>query len=82
LTKAQVRYVDTIFLEEADAFLASLEKKAAEKVIYNIDLAEQSNDPTLFKKLQGEIWEFRTKHRRKELRLLAFGTRLVNSGRL
>jgi hypothetical protein len=37
-----------------------------------IDIAEQSNDPRLFKKLQKEIWEFRTKYDGKEIRLLAF----------
>jgi hypothetical protein len=41
-------------------------------VLYNIDIAEQSNDPRLFKKLQKEIWEFRTKYDGKEIRLLAF----------
>jgi hypothetical protein len=39
---------------------------------YNIDLAEQLNDPRLFKKLKGEIWEFRTKYGGNEIRLLAF----------
>ncbi len=38
----------TRFLEEADKFIASLDKKAAKKVLYNIDFAEQSNDPKLF----------------------------------
>jgi hypothetical protein len=57
-----VRYFQTRFLEAAEAFIASLEKKTAAKVFYNIDLAEQTNDPKLFKKLQGEIWEFRTRY--------------------
>ncbi len=42
------------------------------KVFYNIDLAEKSNDPKLFKKLQKDIWEFRTKFGGKQIRLLAF----------
>ena len=67
-----MRYFETIFLEEANEFLASLDRKSAAKVIYNIDLAEQTNDPRLFKKLREEIWEFRTKYSGKQIRLLAF----------
>lgn len=44
----------------------------AAKVFYNIDLAEQTNDPKLFKKLQGEIWEFRTRYLGLQIRLPAF----------
>ena len=60
------------FLQEADKFIAGLNPKAARKVFYNIDLAEQSNDPKLFKKLQKDIWEFRTKFGSIHIRLLAF----------
>ena len=67
-----MRYFETIFLEEADRFIAGFDQKAARKVFYNVDLAEQLNDPRLFKKLKGEIWEFRTKYGGNELRLLAF----------
>jgi hypothetical protein len=59
-------------LPEADAFIASLDPKAAKKVLYNIDLAEQTNDPGLFKKLQKGIWEFRTLIGGRQIRLLAF----------
>ena len=47
-------------------------KKTAWKIIYNIDLAEQTNDPKIFKKLQNDIWEFRTKYAGLQIRLLAF----------
>ena len=67
-----MQYCQTRFLEEADKFIAGLDPKAAKKVFYNIDLAEQSNDPKLFKKLQKDIWEFRTKFGGVEIRLLAF----------
>lgn len=67
-----MRYFETRFLEEANEFLASLDKKSVAKVIYNIDLAEQTNDPRLFKKLQDEIWELRTRYAGKQIRLLAF----------
>ena len=41
-------------------------------MLYNIDLAEQTNNPKLFKKLQKDIWEFRTSFGGKQIRLLAF----------
>lgn len=67
-----LQYFQTRFLEDADKFIADLDPKAARKVFYNIDLAEQSNDPKLFKKLQKEIWEFRTNFGGQQIRLLAF----------
>ena len=73
-----MRYFETRFLEEANEFLAGLDNKSAAKVIYNIDLAEQTNDPRLFKKLQDEIWEFRTRYGGKQIRLLAFWDKTGN----
>ena len=67
-----MHYFQTRFLEEADKFIAGLDTKAAMKVFYNIDLAEHNNDPKLFKKLQKDIWEFRTKYGGVQIRLLAF----------
>jgi len=46
--------------------------KLAKKILYHIDLAEQTNDPKLFKKLKNDIWEFRTKFAGLQIRLLAF----------
>ena len=66
-----MRFFETRFLEEANEFIAELRPKAAKKV-FNIDLAEQTNDPRLFKKLRKEIWELRTKYEGLEIRLLAF----------
>ena len=75
-----MRYFDTRFLEEADRFMADLDLKAktVKKVLYNIDLAEQTNDPRLFKKLKKEIWEFRTKYEGLQIRLLAFWDKTDN----
>lgn len=67
-----MRYFDTRFLKEADEFLATLKPKTVKKILYNIDLAEQTNDPRLFKKIRKEIWEFRTKYEGLQIRLLAF----------
>lgn len=67
-----MRYFETIFLEEANEFIAGLDSKIIKKIFYNVDLAEQTNDPKLFKKLQNDIWEFRTKYAKLQIRLLAF----------
>ncbi len=67
-----MKYFETIFLEEAEKFIGKLDRKTISKVFYNIDIAEQTNDPKLFKKLQKDIWEFRTKFGGIQIRLLAF----------
>lgn len=67
-----MRYFEVRFLDEADQFISQLDVKIIRKLFYNIDLAEQTNDPKLFKKLQKDIWEFRTKFAGLQIRLLAF----------
>lgn len=67
-----MRYFKTIFLKEALVFFKNLDSRTIRKIIYNIDLAEQTNDPRLFKKIHPEIWEFRTNHLGQQIRLLAF----------
>lgn len=52
--------------------MKSIDPKAVKKILYNIDLAEQSNDPRLFKKLNNNIWEFRSRYGNFQYRLLAF----------
>lgn len=73
---------ETIFLDEAKDFIASLDKKSASNIFYNIDLAEQTNDMKIFKKLQGEIWEFRSKYLGNQHRLLAFWDKSNNRNTL
>jgi mRNA-degrading endonuclease RelE of RelBE toxin-antitoxin system len=63
---------DIIFLEEAFAFLSTLDRKHYEKILYNIRKAQIEHDPELFKKLTNEIWEFRTLYQGLQYRLLAF----------
>ena len=60
------------FLEEAKDFLEELDEKSRNKILYNIWKARVSNDKELFKKLQDEIWEFRTVYNRTYYRLFAF----------
>ena len=65
--KFQVR-----FLEDAAEFLDNLNEKPREKIYYNIQKARFSNDKELFKKLKGEIWEFKTLFNKTHYRLFAF----------
>jgi phage-related protein len=73
-----MRYFETKFLEEANEFISTLDSKTIKKIFYTIDLAEQTNDPRLFKKLQKDIWEFRTKYAGIQIRLLAFWDKTDN----
>ena len=67
-----MQYFRTTFLEEVERFISGLNVKTVKKILYNVDLAEQTNDPKLFKKLSKDIWEFRTKYNGLQIRLLAF----------
>lgn len=63
-------------MEEANEFISQLDPKVIKKIFYNID--EQTNDPKLFKKLQNDIWELRTKFVGLQIRLLAFWDKTDN----
>ena len=63
---------EIIFLDEAFEFLKGLDRKHYEKILYNIRKAQTEHDPELFKKLNNEIWEFRTLYQGLQYRLLAF----------
>lgn len=65
-------------MEDANEFISQLDAKTIREIFYNIDLAEQTNDPKLFKKLQNDIWELRTKFGGKQIRLLAFWDKTDN----
>jgi phage-related protein len=60
------------FLDDAVEFLNGLNEKAREKIYYNLKKSQIQNDNTLFKKLNDEIWEFRTLYKRTQYRLFAF----------
>ena len=60
------------FLDEAKEFLDALDEKVRDKIFYNIWKARSINDKELFKKIQDEIWEFRTKFNKTYYRLFAF----------
>ena len=48
LYKKEMQYFRTKFLEEANRFISGLPIKTIKKILYNVDLAEQTNDPKLF----------------------------------
>lgn len=77
-----MRFFETKFLEEADQFISGFDRKTVKKILYNIDLAEQTNDPKLFKKLKNDIWEFRTKYAGIQIRLLAFWDKTNNKKKI
>lgn len=60
------------FMEDAKQFLDKLDGKARDKVYYNIWKARSTNNKELLKKLNEEIWEFRTKFNKTYYRLFAF----------
>jgi phage-related protein len=60
------------FLAETVEFLDLLNEKVRDKIIYNITKAQFSTNKELFKKLNEEIWEFRTLYQSIPYRLFAF----------
>ena len=59
-------------LKEVFDYLKKLNPKHYAKILYNIRRAQVEQDAELFKKLKGEIWEFRTLFHGLQYRLLAF----------
>ena len=70
---------EVIFLTEAREFLLQLDEKSRDKIIFNIDKAKAKTDNELFKKLKGEIWEFRTKYNKLYFRFFAFWDKTENT---
>ena len=63
---------NVVFLSEAREFLLEINEKSRDKILFNIDKSKIKNDNELFKKLQGEIWEFRTLYNKTYFRIFAF----------
>lgn len=60
------------FLPDAIEFLEQLDEKSREKIYYNMKKSQFVNDSELFKKLNDNIWEFRTLFNSKAYRLFSF----------
>ncbi len=67
-----IKRFEAVLLEEAMKFLRKQSLKSKNKILQNIERARETTDSKLFKKLQGEIWEFRTLYAGLQYRLLAF----------
>ncbi len=63
---------DVLISDEAKAFIRSLDKKLQKKIAYNIQKSREVNDSKILKKLTDQIWEFRTRYDKQQIRLLAF----------
>jgi phage-related protein len=60
------------FLPEAVKSMNSLDQKSQQKIYFNIKKAQLTNDPEIFKKLNDNIWEFRTPYNKTHFRIFAF----------
>ena len=60
------------YLPEAVEFLNTLEQKIKNKIEYNIVISTYEINRDLFKKLNENIWEFRTRFNGMAYRLFAF----------
>ena len=63
---------DVTYKEAALSYLESLPEKVQDKIAYNISKSRYFMDKELFKKLNDDIWEFRTRYQGMTYRLLAF----------
>ena len=75
-------YFNILLSTEVEEFLDSIDEKARNKILYNIDKAKITLDPKIFKKLTQEIWEFRTKYGSLQYRLFAFWDKRDNKNTL
>jgi len=73
---------EIVFLDEAFEFLKSIDRKHSEKILYNIRKSQTENNPELFKKINNDIWEFRTLYQGFQYRLLAFWDKTDSSNTL
>ena len=67
------------FLDDAKEFLDGLDEKSRKKIVYNVWKVRSVSDNELFKKLQDEIWEFRTMFNKTYYRLFAFWDKTDNT---
>ena len=63
---------NVLLLPQAVEFIDNLDDKTREKIFFTIKKAQHYDDHELFKKLNDNIWEFRTLYNKKAYRLFAF----------
>jgi len=62
--------------------LKSIDQKHYEKILYNIRKSQTENKPELFKKINDDVWEFRTLYQGLQYRLLVFWDKTDKSNTL
>ena len=65
-----MHYFKTLILEEASRFLLTLDTHTKEKVLYNMRLAAQTNDPRLLKRCTSMFGNFEPKAVEKKSKIL------------
>ncbi len=70
---------DIHFMDEAWHFIQSLDAKIKAKVTSNMEKSRETIDPELFRKLNKNIWEFKTKYAKRQVRLFAFWSPIEKS---
>ena len=64
--------IEVLLLEDARDFIMALDEKSRLKLLLVLKRFSLVRDPRLFKKITGDIWEFRQRTRAGHIRLLAF----------
>ena len=54
---------DVFLTENVVSFILGLDIKVQEKIAYNIQKARQLRDPKILKKVNKDIWEFKTRYK-------------------
>ncbi len=70
---------DVYFLDEARKFLLELSNAEKEEILADIQASTRVINTTLFKKLNKDIWEFRSKYNSRQFRMLAFWDKTQNA---
>jgi phage-related protein len=70
---------EIILLEEVWELLETLDEKVKDKILYNLEKSKYVNDPKLLKKLDDDIWEFRSVYHKLQYRLLSFWDKTESS---
>jgi phage-related protein len=65
-------------LPEAVSFLEELDEKSRNKIYYNLKKSQYIKDSELLKKLNDNIWEFRTLYNQTAFRLFSFWDKTKN----
>lgn len=63
---------EIVLLEDVWIFLDLIDEKAKDKIFYNFDKSRYVIDSNIFKKIDDDIWEFRTLSSKIYYRIFAF----------